>query len=159
MRTIIIYATKYGSVAHAVKLLKPQMDGEVVTVNIMEETVPDLVDFDTVILGGSIYMGKIQKKLANYVEKHLSQLLTKKVGLFICAAQELEIREKELFEAFPFELYQHAVCKEVFGYEFHFEKMNFIEKKIVRVVMGTKENCSELSEELIGEFAKTIADA
>lgn len=159
MRTIIIYATKYGSVEHAIDLLKPRIGGDIVTINILKEQVPDISGFDTVILGGSIYAGRIQKKLAKYAVRNLPELLTKRIGLFICAAQKPEIREKELFDAFPFELYEHAVSKEAFGYEIHIDQMNFIEKKLVGALMGTKENRYELSEDTIEEFSRTLIES
>lgn len=53
---------------------------------------------------------------------------------------------------------QHAVCKEVVGYEIHIDKMNFIKRKIVGAVMGIRENSYKLSEETIGEFARTLVE-
>jgi menaquinone-dependent protoporphyrinogen oxidase len=157
-KTIMIYATKHGSVENAVAILKEKMPGEILLVNIMGEVPPSLADYENVIIGGSIYVGKIQKKLEKYVENHLDELLKKKVGLFICAAQEEKVREKELEDAFPRELYQHACCKEVFGYEIHYEDMNFIEKKIVSKILGHKESYSELSGEKMDHFARVMAD-
>lgn len=154
--TIIIYATKHGSVEHAVMLLKAKLEGEVRLVNILEEKVPSLGDYENVILGGSIYLGKIQKQLTKYIEKHLSELLTKRVGLFICAAQQEDVREKELIDAFPNELFEHAISKEIFGYEINFDDMNFIEKKVVRSILGHQDNYSELSNETIERFAHAI---
>jgi menaquinone-dependent protoporphyrinogen oxidase len=157
MKTIIIYATKHGSVENAVNLLKGKLEGEVKLVNIMNQEAPTLAEYENVILGGSIYVGKIQKRFSKYIEKHLSELLTKRVGLFICAAQQEDIREKELIDSYPEELFQHALCKEIFGYEIHYEDMNFIEKRVVSSIMGHKSDYSELSESKIDSFAKAIA--
>jgi menaquinone-dependent protoporphyrinogen oxidase len=154
--TLIIYATKHGSVENAVKLLMEKIEGKVTIINIMNEDPPKLNEYENVILGGSIYVGKIQKRLSKYIEKHLSELLTKRIGLFICAAQEEEIREKELIESFPEKLFEHAVCKEIFGYEIHYEDMNFIEKKVVGSILGHKSNYSELSDVKIDSFAKVM---
>lgn len=156
MKTLIIYATKYGSVEHAAQLLKSKLAGDVQLVNIIKEDVPPLEEFEIVILGGSIYVGKIQKKLSKYITKKLPQLLGKRIGLFICAGQKEEVRIKELETAFPTELYHHAVCKEVFGYEIHYEKMNFFEKKIIGSILGHKQSYSDLSETIIARFAKEV---
>jgi menaquinone-dependent protoporphyrinogen oxidase len=154
--TIIIYATKHGSVENAVKLLKEKLYGEITIINIMNEEPPSLGEFENVILGGSIYVGKIQKRLSKYIENHLSELLTKQIGLFICGAQKDEVREQELIDSFPEALYKHALCKEIFGYEIHYNDMNFIEKNIVRTILGHKSDYSELSEANIERFAETI---
>lgn len=157
MKTIIIYATKHGSIENAVTILKSKVAGETKLVNIMNEEAPSLTEYENVILGGSIYVGKIQKKLSKYIEKHLPELLTKRVGLFICAAQKEDIREKELIDSYPEALFKHAICKEIFGYEIHYEDMNFIEKKVVSSIMRHKSDYSELSESKIDSFAKAIA--
>lgn len=154
--TMIIYATKHGSVENAVKLLTEKLEGKVTVINIMNEDPPELNEYENVILGGSIYVGKIQKRLSKYIVKHLSELLTKRIGLFICAAQEEEIREKELIESFPEMLFEHAVCKEIFGYEIHYDDMNFIEKKVVGSILGHKSNYSELSDAKIDSFSKVL---
>lgn len=156
MKTLIIYATKHGSVENAVNALQEKITGEVRLINIMIEDPPSLEEYESVILGGSIYVGKIQKRLSKYMEKNLSELLTKRVGLFICAAQEEMIRDKELVDSFPNELFEHAICKEVFGYEIHYDDMNFIEKKIVSAILGYKENYSELSQMKMDSFVKAI---
>jgi menaquinone-dependent protoporphyrinogen oxidase len=156
IRTLIIYATKHGSVENAVRLLKEKLEGEITVINIMNEDPPELNEYDNVILGGSIYLGKIQKRLSKYMEKHLTDLLSKRIGLFICGAEREEIREKELIGSFPEKLFEHAVCKEIFGYEIHFEDMNFIEKKVVGSILGYKDNYSELSEPKIDSFAKAM---
>jgi len=157
MKSIIIYATKYGSVEKAAKMLKSKMNSNVTSVNIMKEAVPNLDHYDIVILGGSIYVGKIQKKLTDYIAKHLPLLLNKKVGLFICAAQSEPVRTQELESAFSSELYNHATAKEAFGYEYRFEKLNFLDKLMVRVIAGVKTSQSDLCEEKIENFAKAIS--
>lgn len=155
-RTLIIYATKHGSVENAVRMLKEKLEGKVTVINIMNGEPPELHEYENVILGGSIYLGKIQKRLSKYMEKHLSELVTKRIGLFICAAEREDIREMELIDSFPEKLFEHAVCKAVFGYEIHFEDMNFIEKKVVGSFLGHKSNYSELSEPKMDSFAKVM---
>lgn len=157
MKTLIIYATKYGSAEKAAEKLKEKLQGEVTLVNIMKNTVPELEQYDNIILGGSIYMGKVQKQLSNYIKYNLSELLNKRTGLFICAALNHEEKVmKELRDSFPETLYEKALAKEAFGYEFYFEKMGFIEKKMTSSIMGFKESVSRLKEETIESFANVM---
>lgn len=60
MKNLIVYATKHGTAKKCAEMLKTRLNGETVLANV-KETPPDLEDFDTVVLGGSIYIGKMQK--------------------------------------------------------------------------------------------------
>lgn len=157
MKSIIIYATKHGSAEKAAKMLKEKLKGEVILINIMKEEVPPLEEYDNVILGGSIYMGKIEKELSGYIKGNLSKLVVKRIGLFICGAlKDTKKLAKELDETFPEELVNIASAKGVFGYEFNFEKLSFWEKKLTSAIMGIKSSVSNLSKEAICDFANAI---
>ena len=55
MKNLIVFITKYGSVEKSSQLLKGKLQGETTIVNLKKDSVPDLQDFDNIILGGSIY--------------------------------------------------------------------------------------------------------
>lgn len=157
MKSIIVYATKYGCTKKAANILKSKLSGDVQMVNALKDTVPPLNQFDNIIFGGSIYMGKIQKELISCITTNLELLQSKKLGLFICAASpDLEARKRELESAFPAEVFNHATVKALFGYEFNFEKMNFMDKMITKAIKGDKNNASEIDENNISEFAKAM---
>lgn len=157
MKSIIIYSTKYGSVEKAAQILKSYLPENSVLVNVMREKVINLEEFDTVVLGGSIYMGKIQKKLTNYINSNIGKLLEKRVGLFVCAGEEdPEKQNKQLERVFSKELFNHAVTKETFGYEINFEKANFFHKLIFRSMSGIKESYSKINNDKIEKFAQII---
>lgn len=123
----------------------------------MVEPFTSVEGYDNIILGGSIYIGKIQKKLTSFINTNLPLLLEKKIGLFICAAEKDEVlKEKELITAFPPAIFDHAIAKEVFGFELDMDKLNFFEKLIMSKVKGLKTSIYELSEEKIYEFAESM---
>ncbi len=158
MKSVIIYATRYGSTAEVAGLIQKELGGDCTLVNVTAKNVPSLDTFDTVILGGSIYMGKIQKELAAFAETNLKQLLSKKVGLFLCAGTpEQKEREKELHGAFPSELLIHAVAKDLLGYAFVFEKMRFFDRLIMKKIKGDSVSTAEYFNERISSFAKVLA--
>lgn len=70
------------------------------------------------------------------IEVNFPYLLQKRLGLFICAGEPEPKSTQELAEAFPAELFNQAAAKDVFGYEFCFEKLNFLDKFIMRRVKG-----------------------
>lgn len=159
MKSIIIYSTKYGSVKKAAEMLASKMGSEVDLINVMEEKVPSLNEYENVIIGGSIYIGKIQKKLSNYINKNLSVLSTRRVGLFICGGQPEPDRTKQLENVFPSGLYNHAVVKDVFGYEYRIDKLNFLDKLMLKTIAGITESQYNLSEEKIENFAKIMFES
>ncbi|MFO7161339.1 MAG: flavodoxin domain-containing protein [[Clostridium] cellulosi] len=157
MKTIIIYSTKYGCAGELAYLIQKELKGECKIVNVMKSSVPPLNDYDTVILGGSLYIGRIQKQLKKYVNEHLDTLLTKKVGLFLSAgdpkAAENEVVRKNVF---PKALIEHAVAFDVLGYAYKFDKMGFFDRFIVKRVAGLSENVTEYYENRIKAFAEAL---
>lgn len=158
MNILIVYATKYGSVNKAVYMLESFFPADVGVdiVDVLHDTAPPLEDYDTVILGGSIHVGRIQKEIRQYAEQNLETLLTKRVGLFICAAQDPPTSWKELEQAFPRTLFESAIYKDVFGYEIYYDKLSLVDRLIISTVKGTRESEFMLSEPAIEEFAQAM---
>ncbi|WP_058303030.1 flavodoxin domain-containing protein [Gorillibacterium timonense] len=157
MKSIVIYATKYGSTAEVAKRIKAELGGEARLCNIMTDSVPPLDVYDTVILGGSIYVGKVQKKLTNYISRNLNSLLTKNVGLYLCAGETKEEgRLQFLQKAYPDTLYRHAAVKEVLGYAYAFDKMNFLERWIIKKIKGDNISTAEYDNDGISQFAAVL---
>ena len=129
METIIIYGSKYGYTEDCVKSLADQIKGEVILFNIYNGKIPNIDEFDNIIIGGSIYMGHIQKKLKNYCNQNLKSLVNKRLALFLCCGLP-ENFEQSLKNAFPHELLNKANAKECFGGELRTGRMNFADKMI-----------------------------
>jgi len=129
MKTIIIFGSTYGFAKECAQKLAEQIDGEVVLVNVVTEGIMPLENFDNVVIGGSIYMGQVQKKVKAFCVANVEALKSKRVGLFLCCGlpQNFEINLKN---AYPDELINVAVAKECFGGELRTEKMNFAHKFI-----------------------------
>lgn len=157
MKSIIIYATKYGSAAEAAKRIQAELGGEAALCNVMKEKVPPLTDYDTVILGGSVYVGRVQKQISEYGKDHLKELLGKKVGLFLCAGEPGEgARLKELQSAFSEPLFRHAAVKEVLGYAYSFENMKFLDKLIMKKIKGDSVSTAVYFDDRIARFAQLL---
>jgi menaquinone-dependent protoporphyrinogen oxidase len=155
MKSIIIYASKHGCAEKAANLLYDKLNGIKEIVNIRENSKINIKNFDTVIIGGSIYGGKIQKEIKEFIEKKLSILLEKKIGLFLCCGMEKDYK-KQLENSFPKELLNHLTVDGYFGYEFNVDKMGFIEKSLVKLIAKDKVGDSKISKENIQKFADRI---
>lgn len=86
MSTLIIYASKYGYTEKCSKKLAEEISDEVDLVNIKVDKQPKIENYDKVIIGGSIYMGKIQKKINSFCIDNLEVLKGKKLDylLVVC---------------------------------------------------------------------------
>jgi len=145
METIIIYSSKYGYTEDCVKSLADKINGEVSVFNICNEKIPSIDEFDNIIIGGSIYMGQIQKKLKMYCSQNVNDLVNKRLALFLCCGLP-ESFEQTLKISFPDELLKKAVAKECFGGELRKDRMNFAHKMIAGLMKKAeaKERKSEV---------------
>ena len=145
METIIIYGSKYGYTEDCVKSLAEQIKGEVILFNIYNEKIPNIDKFDNIIIGGSIYMGQIQKKLKLYCTQNNRSLVNKRLALFLCCGLP-ENFEQTLKNVFPEELLEKAVVKECFGGDLRTGRMNFADKMISGLMKkaAAKEGKSEV---------------
>ncbi len=159
MKTLIAYATKHGSAENSAKKLAKKLNGEVDLVNLKKNKKIDIDQYDRVIIGSSVYVGKIRKEARLFSEERLTELQNKEIGLFICCMSEDEKAEQQLKDNFPEELVNKAVVTGVFGGEFDFDKMNFLEKIAIKKITGVEESQSNLMNENIIKFAEKLNDA
>lgn len=156
MNFLIIYMSHHGTTRKVVDELKERLGSENTTlVNLEKDPVPDLDRFETIIIGGSIHVGQIQKPIKRFCDDHKQELLKHHLGLFLCFMNK-EQGKQEFESAYLKELREHSSANGLFGGELLFDKMNFMEKIITRKVSGVKESVSALDEDAIQSFAKTM---
>jgi menaquinone-dependent protoporphyrinogen oxidase len=156
MSTLIAYVSQHGAAEKAARQLEGKLQDDVTVVNLKKDTRPDPAGFDTVIIGGSIHAGKIQKAVKKFCQKNLDILTQKRLGLYLCCMEEGETAQKQFDEAYPAELRKQAAACGLFGGEFNFDRMNFLEKKIIQKVAGVSESVCKIKEEQIDQFARVI---
>lgn len=156
MRTLIVYMSTHGCTAKAVDELKGKLGGEITVANLKTDQIPLLAHFDRIIIGGSIHAGQIQKRVKDFCANNLDILLKREVGLFICCMYEGEVAIKQLNNAYPGELVEHAKSSAVFGGGFDFDRMNFIEKLIIKKGAKVKESTLNLDHKAIDRFAVSM---
>jgi len=157
MSTLIVYMTKHGCTERTAGMLKEHLYGEVTLVNLKKEKKPDLSRHETIVIGGSIRAGRIQEGVRKFCERNRETLLGKRLGLYLCCMYDGETADKQFEEAYPEELRRHAAAAGLFGGEFDFQKMNFIERKIVKKVARVEESVSRIDSEAIRNFAVKIS--
>ncbi|MGE0089802.1 MAG: flavodoxin domain-containing protein [Bacteroidales bacterium] len=156
MKIAIIFATKHGCTEKCSQTLAKELQGNTELINL--DTLKDinLVNYDTIILGGSIHAGMINKVLKKFINKNLNQLLEKKVGLFLCCMEEGEKAQEQFNNAFPEQIRSKSKANGFFGGAFDFEKMNFIEKAIIKKIANIDNSLSKINDQNIKKFAEEI---
>ncbi|HZK54890.1 MAG TPA: flavodoxin domain-containing protein [Desulfosporosinus sp.] len=159
MKTMIIYSTTYEYTKDCAERLKEYLAGEVIVVNATTDVIPQLDDIDNVLIGGSIYMGKIQKNMKEFCASNVALLKDKRLGLFLCCGLP-EKFEQAMADAFPQELLKNALAKECFGGELRTKRMNLVHKMIAKLMIKAavkegKELIKQMPEN-IGKMAATF---
>lgn len=153
MSAVILYTTKYGTAEKCAGILKEKANLKTKTVNLSEQHDFSITPYDTIVLGASVYMEKIQKEMTVFCKASKEELLTKNLGLYICSGNAKGTYYLKLFGK---ELYQHATSKKMFGSEIYWEKMNAFEKLITRVIKRTKASSSKLETKAISDFSEEM---
>src|SRR5688572_3334875 len=149
MNSLIVYMSHHGTTRKVALQLAEHLGKDKTTlIDLNSEVVPDLNLFDTILIGGSIHAGQIQKKISEFCTSHQDILKRKRVGLFMCAMEKHEIKA-EFDKAFPEWLRKLAVAHGFFGGELLLEKMNFIERTFVKTIYGIKKSVYDLNHEAI----------
>lgn len=157
MKSLIVYCSSHGTTEKAVRFLSESLKGEVLAVDLKREKVKfDLGHFDTVIIGGSIHVGNIQRKIKQFIRNNFDTLLERDVGLFLCCMHDGETAIEQFNNAFPQELRKNSTAMGLFGGEFLLSEMNFLEKQIVKKVSGATVDQSNLDYEAIKAFASKL---
>lgn len=157
MNTMIIFSSKYGCTAECAEYLKTALSNSVklMDINNTDIKISDLENYDSILLGSSIYVGAISKKMEIFCEENADLLSKKRVGIFLCCAFQEQLDEY-LSKNFPQVLLKNAVVIKSFGGEARLDKMKTIDKLIMKTV--TKGNYSNLkiSYEEMDSFIKEI---
>ncbi|MBE0648695.1 MAG: flavodoxin domain-containing protein [Bacteroidales bacterium] len=156
MATLIIYMTSHGCAEKAAGMIREMLPGEATLINLENFEPPPLEKFDKVIIGGSIRIGSIQKKIRKFCEKNLEQLLTKKTGLYICCMFEGDTAIEQFNKAFPEPLRKNSIVTGLFGGELEFEKMNAFERMIIKQVANISVDVSKFNQQAVKEFAQRM---
>ena len=158
-KVLIAYASKHGCAEECAKTLAGKMNEGADLWNLKEKNHIDLNTYDKIILGGSIYAGHIQKEVKDFYSKNENILDGKKLGLFICGTSEGEAAIKQVEASFPQKLLNSALVKESFGGKIILSKMNFLERKIIKIVAKIESDMVNVSESRINQFAQIINEA
>jgi len=158
MKTLIAYSSTLGCTEQCASRLKADLGNGVEMFRISRRRRVNLDWYETIIIGGSIHEGMIQRSVRTFCENNLDVLLKKQVGLFVCCVDP-EADENELIDrAFPRELLEHALASGFFGGELNIKKMNLLQKIMTRKAARLQKE-PEIDFQKILKFARTLQEA
>ena len=97
-KALIVYGTRYGATAGTSEIIANtlhQQGFEVRVVDAKKDKVQSISEFDLIIVGSGIQMGKWKKEPEEFLKKYQNELSTKKVALFVSCGSANPLSEGE----------------------------------------------------------------
>lgn len=152
MKTAIIYATHHGTTEMVAKKIQQHLlPLQVDLINLAHNKQPDISSYHRIVVGSSIHAGKNQSVVQKFCATNMHELLQKQVALYLCCLNEKEF-EQSIAYAYPKILRNHAFSVELVGGEFKTFKMNFIERFLVKKIVGVTQPQSLMNHENINRL-------
>lgn len=82
MKKLIVYTSKTGTTEKCIKNISEKLK-DITIVNLDKRDI-DIDEYDLIIIGTSIRMGMINKKVKKFINKNFHILMNKNVAYFIC---------------------------------------------------------------------------
>ncbi|MCL2050814.1 MAG: flavodoxin domain-containing protein [Lachnospiraceae bacterium] len=156
MKTLILYATKYGAAREIAERLLQKMPGAVLC-DLKEAEKETLSDYETVIIGSAVYAGFIRKEAKAFLAQNAETLKTKKLGLFLCGLQAAE--EKKVFASnFAPEVLAAAKAARFLGGIYDPKKAGFLERAIIKAASKLACYTDKIDDKGILEFAEKMGE-
>ncbi|HUX50003.1 MAG TPA: flavodoxin domain-containing protein [Spirochaetia bacterium] len=158
MKTLIAYASRYGTSETCARTLSRLIGGDSEVMNLRNGRLddgsrPDIAAFEAVVVGGPIYAGRIMREVPAFCENNRSVLEARRVGLFICCLYEGERADAELTESFPPWIAAHAAGRYAFGGAVTLSRLGMLDRFLMRKVAQTDHDLNTVKEERISALA------
>lgn len=157
MSTVIIYSSKYGCTEDCANYIKRSLSdiSALVDINKTKFSTICIENYDTVIIGSSIYIGAISKKMQIFCKEYVDVLCTKRIGIFLCCGFSADM-ETYLTKNFSSVLLEKAVVTKCFGGEGRPNNMKGLDRLILKVATKGKHESLKISYENIDSFINEI---
>jgi menaquinone-dependent protoporphyrinogen oxidase len=156
MSALIVYRTRYGTAGKCAGLLRDRLSAECHLADLKREREPTIEPHDTVIIGGSIYGGTIQREVVSFCDNHREALVQRKVGLFLCCLYQGEKARHQIHATYPSWLVAHAAVMSSFGGEIEIAQLSLLDRLVVRNLFGYKHDMSLLDMGELERFAQAL---
>jgi menaquinone-dependent protoporphyrinogen oxidase len=97
-KALIVYGTRTGTTANTSEVISETLQKEGLTVKVVDakkEKTPEISEYDLIIVGSGIQIGKWTSKAGDFLKKHKKDLAAKKVALFVSCGAATPLSEDE----------------------------------------------------------------
>ncbi len=139
MKTLLVYGTRYGATEGTSEEIAQVLHAEgfdVRVVNLKEEKIKDIAQYDLIIVGSGLQMGKWTGEAEDFLKRFQKELPQKKLAIFASTMKSVAQREgkqDDLAKEYKMSLEDivakydlHPVAEGFFGGILDYNKMNFI---------------------------------
>ena len=148
-KTLIVYGTRYGataSTAEEITELLRQEGLDVNLVNLKKDKVKDITEYELIIVGSGIRIGKWTKEPEKFLKKFQKELAKKKTALFVCCgaahplteepekSNEIEAAKTKYLEAKAAQYNLKPTALGLFGGVYNFNKMSWFFRKTMSAI-------------------------
>lgn len=157
MKSILVYASKTGTTKNcALEVAKQLENCEMVEVGKIDI---ELDEYDRVIIGFPIRMGRMPKSMHQFLAKNQAKLMTKKVAYFVCCGfseNYMTYFEQNINK----ELLDKALTYTTFGGELDLAKQKGFDKFVVKMVTKNEQQReTKILHENMNQFINTIKES
>lgn len=143
-KALIVYGTRYGATANSAEIIADtlrQMEYEVKIVDSKKEKVQSIDEFELILVGSGIQMGKWTSEPQDFLKKFQKELSTKTLALFVSCGganplsegeqktKEIDNAKQKYLEEKSVEFNVKPVALGFFGGCYDFNKMSWFFKK------------------------------
>lgn len=160
MRILIAYAGKTGGSGEMCRLLASLLPNHEVVVSDLTQTPVSPTDFDYVVFGGAVRMGKLHRAARSYIKAHAAVLEKTPHTLFLCCAFADQF-ENYVDMLFPKGLLETADEAVYFGGELNVSRQRGLDKLLVRMIRSSiieSEDDEAMLPGLLPEHVRMLAD-
>lgn len=154
----MLYKSKHGSTKNCVQLIKDDAHHQIEVREFQSGIMYSLEDYDHLVIAGSVYYGKIQKEISEFVDRYMDEIRQMKYSLILCSGNS-ELFGEQSVNVFGEELVNGAVRCVDGGYSYDFSDMNFMERLIVKKVSKVTESMTKLNYDALKEFIQYLDDS
>ena len=156
MKTLIVYATKYGATRQIAESIAAEMD-DAVLCDLGNGERADLDEYDCVIIGSPLMAGAVRKEVKAFAMACVNELVTKRLGIFLSGMQA-EGLEEYLSNNFLAELLDAAAVKALLGGIYDPKKCGFFARLVMKMAAKHTRYTSTIDAEKVKAFARQMND-
>jgi len=149
VRALVVYGTRYGATADTSEVIAEvlrQEGFEVTVINAKDDKLRSISEFELIVVGSGIRMGRWTKEPEKFLEKFQQELSHKKLALFVCCSsahpltkgeektKEIEDARIKYLEEKAGKYNLHPIALGLFGGVYDFNKMGWFFRKTMSSV-------------------------